>query len=455
MSTIIRMPEVLANVTEAAIARWLVAPGDTVTIGQPLADVETDKAVVEYAAEIEGTILQLLAAEGDSIEVGAPIAVIGAAGETPTLPDAAAPATVAVPATAASAAPAEVAATFAAATAVAVASALPAPAVAVGAGSAPAATASAAPVATTAEGGRRFISPLVRRLARENGLDVSAIGGTGPNGRIVRNDISALIAAAPSTTAPATGSATAAHTAPHAATAQTSAGEAGFDLIPHSRMRKAIARRLTESKSTVPHFYLVADCRVDRLLALRQEINGVSAATGSTKVSVNDLVVKAVAAAFVDVPEANATWSDEGVHRHHSIDIAVAVSVDDGLVTPVVRNVSALSVSAVSEQIRELAGRGKEGKLKQHELEGGSFAVSNLGMFGTTEFSAIINPPQCGILAVGAARKMPVVVNDEIVVGTVMTVTLSADHRVMDGALAARWLAAFVARIESPGSILA
>ena len=220
-------------------------------------------------------------------------------------------------------------------------------------------------------------------------------------------------------------------------------------------MRKAIARRLTESKSTVPHFYLVADCRVDRLLALRQEINGVAVATGSTKVSVNDLVVKAVAAAFVDVPEANATWSDEGVHRHHTIDIAVAVSVDDGLVTPVVRNVSALSVSAVSEQIRELAGRGKAGKLKQHELEGGSFAVSNLGMFGTTEFSAIINPPQCGILAVGAARKMPVVVNDEIVVGTVMTVTLSADHRVMDGALAARWLAAFVARVESPGSILA
>jgi pyruvate dehydrogenase E2 component (dihydrolipoamide acetyltransferase) len=439
MSTIIRMPEVLANVTEAAIARWLVAPGDTVTIGQPLADVETDKANVEYAAEIEGTILQLLAAEGDSIEVGAPIAVIGAAGETPTLPAAGAPA-----AAAPVAAPAEVAA--APATSVAPASAAVSATVPTGASPA------AAPAAAPAEGGRRFISPLVRRLARENGLDVSAVSGTGPNGRIVRNDISALIAAGPSAAA-----ATPAHpaAATQASALRAPSGEAGFDLIPHSRMRKAIARRLTESKSTVPHFYLVADCRVDRLLALRQEINGVSAAAGATKVSVNDLVVKAVAAAFVDVPEANATWSDEGVHRHHSIDIAVAVSVDDGLVTPVVRNVSALSVSAVSEQIRELAGRGKTGQLKQHELEGGSFAVSNLGMFGTTEFSAIINPPQCGILAVGAARKMPVVVDDEIVVGTVMTVTLSADHRVMDGALAARWLAAFVTRIESPGSILA
>lgn len=468
MSSIIRMPEVLANVTEAAIARWLVAPGDTVTIGQPLADVETDKAVVEYAAEIDGTILQLLAAEGDSIEVGAPIAVIGAAGETPAVPDAAAPVSAAVatiPAPAAAAAPA------AATAAVAVAPvAVDTPVPAVVSASVSAVARAAAPVAAPTEGGRRFISPIVRRLARENGLDVSALSGTGPNGRIVRNDISTLIAegplvAAPATTQPSTAAPARIAAASQAAVSQvavsqaaashTPAGEAGFDLIPHSRMRKAIARRLTESKSTVPHFYLVADCRVDRLLALRQEINGVATATGSTKVSVNDLVVKAVAAAFVDVPEANATWSDEGVHRHHTIDIAVAVSVDDGLVTPVVRNVSALSVSAVSEQIRELAGRGKAGLLKQHELEGGSFAVSNLGMFGTTEFSAIINPPQCGILAVGAARKMPVVVNDEIVVGTVMTVTLSADHRVMDGALAARWLAAFVARIEGPGSILA
>jgi len=216
-------------------------------------------------------------------------------------------------------------------------------------------------------------------------------------------------------------------------------------------MRAAIARRLTESKSTVPHFYLTADCRVDRLLELRREINAIE----GVKVSVNDLVVKAVASALVDVPEANTTWSDNGMLRHRRADVAVAVSLDDGLVTPVVRGVETLSVSALSATIGDLATRARAGGLKQHEIEGGSFAVSNLGMFGTPQFSAIINPPHAGILAVGAARQAPVVVDGSLEVGTIMTVTLSADHRVMDGTLAARWLAAFVARIENPVSILA
>ncbi|MBX9718271.1 MAG: 2-oxo acid dehydrogenase subunit E2 [Microbacteriaceae bacterium] len=216
-------------------------------------------------------------------------------------------------------------------------------------------------------------------------------------------------------------------------------------------MRTTIARRLTESKSTVPHFYLTADCRVDRLLELRREINAID----GVKISVNDLVVKAVAAAFIDVPEANTTWTDEGMLRHRTADIAIAVSLDDGLVTPVVRGVESLSVTALSAAIGDLATRARSGSLKQHEIEGGSFAVSNLGMFGTPAFSAIINPPQAGILAVGAARPAPVVVDGALAVGTVMTVTLSADHRVLDGALAARWLAAFVARIENPVSILA
>ncbi|MCA1942886.1 MAG: 2-oxo acid dehydrogenase subunit E2, partial [Yonghaparkia sp.] len=223
------------------------------------------------------------------------------------------------------------------------------------------------------------------------------------------------------------------------------------ELIPASRMRKTIARRLTESKSTVPHFYLTAECRVDRLVELRRELNAID----GVKVSVNDLVVKAVAAAFIDVPEANTTWTDEGMLRHRTVDIAIAVSLDDGLVTPVVRGVERLSVSALSAAIVDLATRARSGGLKQHEIEGGSFAVSNLGMFGTQEFSAIINPPQAGILAVGAARQAPVVVDGALAVGTVMSVTLSADHRVLDGALAARWLAAFVARIENPVSILA
>jgi pyruvate dehydrogenase E2 component (dihydrolipoamide acetyltransferase) len=215
-------------------------------------------------------------------------------------------------------------------------------------------------------------------------------------------------------------------------------------------MRRAIARRLVESKTTIPHFYLVADCRVDALLEFRQRVNE----TAPSKVSVNDFVVKAAAAAFRAVPEANAIWTDTATRRFESVDIAVAVAVDGGLVTPVVRGVDRMSLSGVSASIRDLAERGRAGKLKQNEIEGGSFSISNLGMYGTQEFSAIINPPHAGILAVGAARKKPIVVDDELVVGTVMTVTLSADHRVLDGALAAQWLAAFVELIENPVAIL-
>lgn len=423
MATTIRMPEVLANVTEAAVQKWLVAPGDAIAVGQPFAEIETEKAVVEYTAETAGTVLELLIKEGDNVDVGAPIAIVGEAGEVaPASPaaedpaaDAAAPSGAAAKPSAAPSAPASAADN----------------------------TVSADPGREAHSGSRRFISPLVRRLAREHDLDLSSINGSGPDGRIVRRDVESLIAGAPAAT-----------TAPPAAAAapRPTAGDAVEpELIPHSRMRTTIARRLTESKSTVPHFYLTADCRVDRLLELRREINTIE----GIKISVNDLVVKAVAAAFADVPEANTTWSDEGRLRHRTADIAIAVSLDDGLVTPVVRGVESLTVTALNAAITDLATRAREGKLKQHEIEGGSFAVSNLGMFGTQEFSAIINPPQAGILAVGAARQAPVVVNGALEVGTVMTVTLSADHRVMDGALAARWLAAFVARIENPVSILA
>jgi pyruvate dehydrogenase E2 component (dihydrolipoamide acetyltransferase) len=216
-------------------------------------------------------------------------------------------------------------------------------------------------------------------------------------------------------------------------------------------MRRAIARRLTESKNTVPHFYLVADCRMDALLDLRTQVNALEA----TRVSVNDFVVKAVAVALQDVPGANAIWTDEATRRFDSVDISVAVSVPDGLFTPVVRGVEKLSLGALSREIRDYAERARAGRLKQHELEGGSFSVSNLGMYGMSEFSAILNPPQAGILAVGAAEKRPVVQEDGTLgVATVMTVTLSADHRVLDGALAAEWLAAFKKRIESPMSLL-
>lgn len=420
MATTIRMPEVLANVTEAAVQKWLVAEGDTIEVGQPFAEIETEKAVVEYTAETAGTVLQLLIGEGDAVDVGAPIALVGEAGEV-------APASPAAEPSAASEGSLVVVPSGAAAT--------------------PAETAGAA----ASTDGRRFISPLVRRLAREHGLDLTAVQGSGPDGRVVRRDIEALLSAAPAPTSAPTAAATGATASAAAPAPVAPAPGLEPELIPASRMRKTIARRLAESKSTVPHFYLTADCRVDRLLELRREINAID----GVKISVNDLVVKAVAAAFMDVPEANTTWTDEGMLRHRTADIAIAVSLDDGLVTPVVRGVERLSVTALSAAIGDLATRARSGGLKQHEIEGGSFAVSNLGMFGTPEFSAIINPPQAGILAVGAARQAPVVVDGALAVGMVMTVTLSADHRVLDGALAARWLAAFVARIENPVSILA
>ncbi|MCS5497690.1 2-oxo acid dehydrogenase subunit E2 [Cnuibacter physcomitrellae] len=238
--------------------------------------------------------------------------------------------------------------------------------------------------------------------------------------------------------------------APPAPAAASASADGDDDLIPHTPMRKAIARRLTESKATVPHFYLTADCRVDELLALRARIN----ASSPRRVSVNDLVVKAVAAAFTDVPDANVTWTDSGMRVHRSVDISVAVATEGGLLTPVVRDVGRASVTEVSRQIADLAERARDRKLRQDELEGGSFSVSNLGMFGTLEFAAILNPPQSGILAVGAAKKQPVVVDDELAIATVMRVTLSVDHRAVDGALAAQWLGAFVERIEDPLSIV-
>jgi pyruvate dehydrogenase E2 component (dihydrolipoamide acetyltransferase) len=291
--------------------------------------------------------------------------------------------------------------------------------------------------ALTPSAGRLFVSPLVRRLAREAGVDLSTIQGTGPGGRIVRKDFEAHQAGATAT--PIVPPAPAAPKNP-----------AGFEEIPHTGMRKAIARRLSESKSTVPHFYLSADCRVDRLLQARSEVN----AAKGVKYSVNDWVVKAVAMALMEVPEANVIWGDTAMRRFDSADIAVAVATEGGLLTPVIRGVEALSLGEVNTAIAEAANRARSGTIKQEEIEGGSFAVTNLGMYGTTEFAAIINPPQWGILAVGAATQRPVVENGSLMVGSVMTVTLSADHRAVDGALAAQWLAAFQRHIENPVGLL-
>ncbi|WP_104081482.1 2-oxo acid dehydrogenase subunit E2 [Cryobacterium sp. Y11] len=418
MATIIRMPEVLANSSEAAIQTWLVKLGEEVAFGTPLAEVETEKAIVEYAAETAGTVLKLLVEEGVSVKVGVPIAVVGAQGENIdglvtddarlSTASAAAPA----PAAAPSAPPEPETA--------------PSPVV-----SAPTELSSSA-ASPGVSGDRQFVSPLVRRLAKERGLDLSAVDGSGPGGRIVRRDIEGLIAApAAIVPAPAQGD------------------DSGAD-IPHTAMRRAIARRLTESKSTVPHFYLVADCRVDKLIALRASVNE----SAPVKVSLNDFVLKAATAAFLDVPEAHATWGGTAITRYTTVDMSVAVAVDGGLVTPVLRSVERQTLTEVARNVADLAERARGGRLKQHELEGGSFTVSNLGSYGVTEFSAIINPPQSAILAVGLATQRAIVVDGAIEVGTIMTVTMSADHRVLDGALAAQWLAAFVARIENPIGML-
>ncbi|MBO0680222.1 2-oxo acid dehydrogenase subunit E2 [Mycolicibacterium sp. S2-37] len=416
MATVVRMPEVLANTGEATIQTWLVSVGQTISVGDPIAEIETDKAVVEYAAEVDGILSRLIVEAGTKIAVGEPIAVVTAPGETeadvdtdvdvdPGVrdPESGAPVIEKIAET-------------------------PEPA-----------TPAAVPSVPQTNGRRLFATPLVRKLARERGIDLESLQGTGPGGRIVRRDLDRLPGAEAKLQPVAT---------PKPAVKPQE--RAGYTDIALTGMRKAIARRLTESKTTVPHFYVTADCRVDALLDLRKNVN----AAGTTKTSLNDFVLKAVAAALVEVPEANSIWNVDSIRRFDSVDIAVAVAVDGGLLTPVLRGVEQLTVSAISTQIGDLAGRARGGRIKQHELEGGSFSVSNLGMYGVTEFSAILNPPHSGILAVGAATQRPVVVDGELAVGTVMTVTLSADHRVIDGAVAAQWMAAFVRRIENPLTIL-
>ena len=423
MATQIKLPEVAAGATHAVISSWLVNVGDTIVVGQQLAEIETDKAVVELLAEEAGTVLQLIGKPGDEMEVGSTIAVVGAPGESADLPAAEPEAPVAEAPAAPVAAPIAT----------------------------PVATPHAAPVAeapvAAAASGRQSVSPIARKLAKDSNLDLSQITGTGPGGRIVKRDVLAAAAAG----IPAAPAAPAAPV-PTSSSKELASQEysSTYSTVPHTSMRKAIARRLTESKSTVPHFYLNADCQVDELLALRKKINESS----PVKISVNDMVVRAVAAAFMDVPEANVVWTPDAMIKYESVDVSIAVSTDGGLLTPVLRGVEKRSLSNIATTIVDLAERSRAGKLRQEELEGGSFAITNLGMFGTTSFAAIINPPQSGILAVGAASQRPIVVDGELTIANVMSVTLSADHRAVDGALAAKWLAAFKVRIENPLTML-
>jgi len=403
------MPEVLANATEAVIAKWLIKEGESFTIGQAMAEVETEKALVEVPAETAGILGKYLAQNGAFVQVGAPIAILLDAGEGQTEIDAlmveagvvVAPGPVAatvVETSAPVAAPVEV----------------------------------ATPVSkNTDHGDRLFISPLSRRLAKENGLDAHSIQGTGPDGRIVRRDVEAAIAGGKTTVA-------------KAVPVVIPAGS--FTDIPHSGMRKAIARRLTESKTTVPHFYLSAPVLADDMLNFRAKYNE----WAPKKVSVTDLILKTVAASFADVPQANVIWTDTALRQFSDVDVSIAVATDNGLITPVVRGINHMSLAQLNISTGDLIDRARNGRLKQNEIEGGSFSVTNLGMYGTDEFSAILNPPQSAILAVGAAKQKPVVIDGEIKIRSVINFTVSVDHRAIDGAVAAQWLAAFVKRFENP-----
>ena len=442
MPRLLRMPEVAAGAAEAVLAEWLVAERAEFAAADTLATVETDKAMVDVEADDAGVLLTTLVAPGAHVEVGAPIALLGQPGEV--VPDIGA--VLADLGVAAPARPAE-SATPAAAPAPSVTSAPPA-----SASSAAAAPSAAPPAAAAPAGpggnGRVFASPLARKIARQSGVAVETITGTGPGGRILRRDVEAAVAAhaaAPPAAAPPAA-------APVAAAPAAEAEPPRDGDIPHSRQRRAIAARLTESQQTVPHFYLRATVRAGRLVALRAEIN--SGLGESARVSLNDLVVKAVAAAHQRVPEMNVIWTPDAVRTFATVDVAVAVATDRGLVTPVLRDVTAQTITQVAAHTRDLAARARDGQLRQHELDGGTISVSNLGMYGVEEFAAIINPPHAAILAVGAVRDEPVVEDGAVVPGTVMTVTLSVDHRPVDGVVAARWLAALRELLENPLRVL-
>ncbi|MBK8157907.1 MAG: pyruvate dehydrogenase complex dihydrolipoamide acetyltransferase [Rhodospirillaceae bacterium] len=424
----ILMPALSPTMTEGNLARWLKKEGDAVKAGDILAEIETDKATMEVEAVDEGTLAKIIVPGGaQGVKVNDVIAVLVEEGED---------------ASAVSAAPA---------------AAKPAPAAAAPAAApakAEAAPAAKQPASVPNAGGRIVASPLARRVAEQQGIDLATITGSGPNGRIVMADL----AGAPKGAAkPAPAAATAKAPASAPAIAGTPQfGEPDFDLVPHTSMRKTIARRLQESKQFVPHFYLTVDCEIDRLLKMREEINAGAPKEGprAYKLSVNDFVIKACALALIQVPTANASWSDDGVKMYKSADISVAVAIPGGLITPILRNADTRRLSDLSGAIKELAGRAKQGKLKPEEYTGGSFSVSNLGMFGIKDFSAIINPPQACILSVGAGEERAVVRKGQLAVANVMTCTLSVDHRVVDGATGAEFLAAFKRLIENPLGML-
>ncbi|SDP87123.1 pyruvate dehydrogenase complex dihydrolipoamide acetyltransferase [Phyllobacterium sp. OV277] len=445
----ITMPALSPTMEEGNLAKWLVKEGDKVGPGDVIAEIETDKATMEVEAVDEGTVAKIVVPAGtEGVKVNALIAILAGEGE-----DVAAAAK-----GGGDAAPAKAEAATAPATAEAPKEekkpeAAPAPA---------AAPAAAAPAKS---GDRSFSSPLARRIAKDAGIDLAAVTGSGPHGRVIKKDVEAAISGGG---AKAAAPAAAASAAPAAAPKPMSDDtvlklfEAGsYELVPHDGMRKTIAKRLLEAKSTVPHFYLTVDCELDALLALRAQINAASPMRKTEKgdvpaykLSVNDMIIKAMALALRDVPDANVSWTEANMVKHKHSDVGVAVSIPGGLITPIIRKAEEKTLSTISNEMKDLAKRARDRKLKPEEYQGGTTAVSNLGMFGVKDFAAIINPPHATILAIGAGEERAVVKKGEIKVATVMSVTLSTDHRAVDGALGAELAQAFKRHIENPMGML-
>ena len=420
------MPALSPTMTEGNLAKWHKAEGDSVEAGDVIAEIETDKATMEVEAVDEGILGKIIISEGtQGVAVNTVIAVLLEDGETANdIGDVSA----AAPAPANADAPKEEKQEAAAA---------PAPA---------ASKASSAPVAN--KGDRIFASPLAKRIASQKGLDLTTIKGTGPRGRIVKRDVEN---AQPQAAAPAP--------APQASSSQALPEDAKVNPfgmpyieIPNNNIKKVTARRLSESKQEVPHFYLTVEVVLDNLLAARKQLN--EQANGEFKLSVNDFVIKASAMALKSYPAANVSWNEDAVHQYLQSDISIAVATPTGLITPIIKSAETKGLREISDEMKELAGRAREGKLKPHEFQGGSFSISNLGMFGVKNFQAIVNPPQSCILAVGAGEQVPKVVGGEVKIQTVMNVTLSTDHRSVDGAIGAEWLQHFKRYIENPVSML-
>ena len=449
MAKIVGLPKLSPTMEEGTLARWAKKEGDALAVDDLIAEIETDKATMEWRAFDKGVLLKVLVPEGATLQPDHPVAILGQAGEdisgllaqlgagaavapAAVAPDAVAPdavAPAAAPAAAAPAAPTPVAARPAASPA-----SLPAPS----------AVAAVPMPADAGVAGRVLASPLVRRMAREHDLDLGAVRGSGPNGRIIKRDVDALLAAGETETTVAAA----------AATTLAAGARPGPVATKLSQMRKTIARRLTESKQNVPHFYLTLDVDAEPLSEARAQINAALEKSGE-KVSLNDLLIKACAVALRRVPAVNASYTAEHLLAHQVVDISVAVSVPDGLVTPVVRDADRKGVAEIAREVRDLAKRAREKKLKPEEMSGGTFSISNLGMFGIEDFSAVINPPEGAILAVGAVRDEPVVKNGAVVPGKRMRMTLSCDHRVIDGATGAEWLATLRRILEAPVTMLA